>query len=97
MVVLCNVAQFTQPEVTALEDFLKQGGGVVVFGGDQVVADNYNRLLYADGKGFCRRRSARAWAMPSKKEGGLLLQSARDIATRSSRSIQGETDPVTPG
>ncbi len=52
VVVLCNVAQFSPPEVTALEDFLKQGGGVVVFGGDQVVADNYNRLLYADGKGL---------------------------------------------
>ena len=50
--VLCNVAQFTEAEVTALDDYLKQGGGVVVFGGDQVVADNYNRLLYADGKGL---------------------------------------------
>jgi hypothetical protein len=51
-VVLCNIAQFTEAEVTALDDYLKQGGGVVVFGGDQVVADNYNRLLYEDGKGI---------------------------------------------
>ena len=51
-VILCNVAQFSQPEVTALEDYLKQGGGVVIFGGDQVVADNYNRLLYRDGQGL---------------------------------------------
>ena len=49
---LCNIAQFTEAEVAALDDYLKQGGGVVVFGGDQVVADNYNRLLYADGKGL---------------------------------------------
>jgi von Willebrand factor type A domain/Aerotolerance regulator N-terminal len=51
-VVLCNVAQFTQAEVAALDAYLKQGGGVVVFGGDQVIADNYNQLLHADGKGL---------------------------------------------
>jgi hypothetical protein len=51
-VALCNIAQFTEPEVAALDDYLKQGGGVVIFGGDQVVADNYNRLLYDDGKGI---------------------------------------------
>ncbi len=51
-VVLCNVAQFTEAEVSALEDYLKQGGGVVVFGGDQVLPDNYNRLLFDDGKGL---------------------------------------------
>ena len=51
-VILCNLPQFTEAEVATLEDYLKQGGGVVVFGGDQVVADNYNRLLYADGKGL---------------------------------------------
>ncbi|AGA26203.1 BatA domain-containing protein [Singulisphaera acidiphila] len=51
-VVLCNIAQFTESEVNSLDDYLKQGGGVVVFGGDQVVRENYNRLLYADGKGL---------------------------------------------
>ena len=52
VVMLCNMAQFTEAEVNALDDYLKQGGGVVFFGGDQVVRDNYNRLLYADGKGL---------------------------------------------
>ncbi|WZO96482.1 BatA domain-containing protein [Isosphaeraceae bacterium EP7] len=51
-VILCNVAQVTEAEVASLEGYLKQGGGVVIFGGDQVLADNYNRLLYADGKGL---------------------------------------------
>jgi hypothetical protein len=53
-VVLCNVPGFNAVEVTALENFLKQGGGVVVFGGDQVVPDNYNRQMVfgrdSDGK-----------------------------------------------
>jgi len=52
VVALCNVAQFSPAEVSALEDFLKQGGGVIIFGGDQVMADNYNRLLYDDGRGL---------------------------------------------
>ena len=51
-VVLCNIAQFTEAEVAALEDYLMQGGGVVLFGGDQVIAENYNRLLFAEGKGL---------------------------------------------
>jgi len=52
VVCLCNVAQFSPTEVSALEDFLRQGGGVLCFGGDQVVADNYNRLLHAEGEGL---------------------------------------------
>jgi hypothetical protein len=68
-VVLCNVAQFTQPEATALDDFLKQGGGVVIFGGDQVVADNYNRLLYAGGKGILPAAIGPTVGDPTKKEG----------------------------
>ena len=51
-VVLCNVAQVTEAEVAVLDAYLKQGGGVVVFGGDQVVAENYNRLFHADGEGI---------------------------------------------
>jgi hypothetical protein len=51
-VVLANIAQFTEAEVAALDAYLKQGGGVVVFGGDQVMPDNYNRYLFAEGKGL---------------------------------------------
>lgn len=51
-VVLCNIARVTPGEVAALESYLKQGGGVVVFGGDRVKADNYNALLFNGGKGL---------------------------------------------
>ncbi len=51
-VVLCNVGQVSESEVASIDAYLKQGGGLVVFGGDQVVAENYNRHLYADGKGI---------------------------------------------
>jgi len=48
---LCNVAQFTPAEARILDDYLKQGGGVVFFLGDQVIADNYNRRLAGDEAG----------------------------------------------
>lgn len=51
-VVLCNIAQVTDAEVGLLDAYLKQGGGLVVFGGEQVVADNFNRLFYKEGKGL---------------------------------------------
>ncbi len=51
-VVLCNVPQITQAEATALDAYLRQGGGVVIFSGDQVVTENYNQLLFNDGKGL---------------------------------------------
>ena len=51
-VVLCNVAEFAPAEVAALDAFLKQGGGVVVFGGDVANGENYNQMLYADGAGI---------------------------------------------
>jgi hypothetical protein len=51
-VILCNIAQFTPAEATALDAYLRQGGGLVVFGGDQVIAENYNQLLFNDGKGL---------------------------------------------
>jgi hypothetical protein len=51
VVVLANVAQFTSEEAGILDSFLGLGGGLVVFGGDRVVPENYDRVLYRDGKG----------------------------------------------
>src|SRR5262249_33363861 len=96
VVVLCNVAQFSQPEVTSLDDFLKQGGGVVVFGGDQVVPENYNRLLYADGKGFLPAALGPSVGDVAKKEGAFLfnpLGYRHPIISE----FQGQSDPVTAG
>jgi uncharacterized membrane protein len=52
VVICCNVARYSDPEVAALEAHLKQGGGLVLFGGDQVQADSFNRLLFNAGKGI---------------------------------------------
>jgi hypothetical protein len=96
VVVLCNVPQFVQAEATVLDEFLKQGGGVVVFGGDQVVADNYNRLLYADGKGLLPAAIGPSVGDAAKKEGGFFFN---PLGYRHPiiAEYQGQTPPVTAG
>ncbi|MBM4001856.1 MAG: VWA domain-containing protein [Planctomycetes bacterium] len=42
---LCNVSQFTKEEGQALARYLRHGGGIVIFAGDQAQPSNYNRVL----------------------------------------------------
>lgn len=44
-VVLCNVPQLTKTEASQLVKYLRKGGGVIVFLGDQVLPDQYNQTL----------------------------------------------------
>ncbi len=46
-VILANVAQFTASEARLLDAYVRDGGGLIVFLGDQVLADNYNQQLAA--------------------------------------------------
>jgi hypothetical protein len=94
--VLCNLAQFSQSEVSALEEYLKQGGGLVIFGGDQVVTENYNRLLYADGKGLLPASVGATVGDAAKKQVGFTfnpLGYRHPIVSE----FRGESDPVTAG
>jgi hypothetical protein len=96
VVVLCNVGQFTPAEVAALDDYLKQGGGVVIFGGDQVLADNYNRLLFDDGKGLLPAAFGLSVGDAAKKNAGFYfnpLGFRHPIVAE----YQGEAAPVTSG
>jgi len=51
VIVLCNVAELTEAQTLDLEVFLRRGGGVLIFLGEKVNAEKYNRTLYRDGKG----------------------------------------------
>ena len=85
-----------QAEVAALDDYLKQGGGVVIFGGDQVLADNYNRLLYDDGKGLLPVAFGPSVGDAAKKDAGFYfnpLGYRHPIVSE----YQGEAAPVTVG
>lgn len=47
VVLLCNVARLSRGEIGAIDRFLRQGGGVVLFGGDRVQVDEYNAAMFA--------------------------------------------------
>lgn len=52
IVALCNVGQLTEAEWNRLEEFVRGGGGLMIFAGDLVDPENYNRMGYADGEGL---------------------------------------------
>lgn len=47
-IVLGNIGRFSRDEAGVLSRFVSRGGGLIVFLGDQVQADNYNQLLADD-------------------------------------------------
>jgi len=51
-VVLANVERLPEPVVATLESYVREGGALVVFPGDRVDRDFYNRILYRDGSGL---------------------------------------------
>lgn len=51
-VFLCNVGQFTGSEARVLASYARNGGGVVIFLGDRVQAERYNRELGTSGVGL---------------------------------------------
>lgn len=95
-VVLCNIAQFTEAEVSALDDYLKQGGGVVLFTGDQVLPENYNRLLFAEGKGLLPVSIGSVVGDASKKESSFSFD-ALGFRHPIVAPFAGESDPVIAG
>ena len=56
MIYLCNVPAPDPVVVERLEAFVRAGGGLVVFVGDQVNAARYNDLLHKDGAGLLPAR-----------------------------------------
>jgi hypothetical protein len=61
-VFLCNVAQFTASEARVLDAYLQSGGNLVLFLGDRVSADRYNRELGGAGEG----RATRPHILPAR-------------------------------
>ncbi|MBI2825665.1 MAG: BatA domain-containing protein [Planctomycetia bacterium] len=49
---LTNVERLDNPAITALENYVKAGGGVVFFIGERTAARFYNEKLYRDGLGL---------------------------------------------
>jgi uncharacterized membrane protein YobD (UPF0266 family) len=45
VIVLCNVAALPDSFIAKLQNYLRGGGGLLIFGGDRLQADNYNAKL----------------------------------------------------
>ena len=73
--VLCNVARVSPESVEALEGYVKQGGGLVIFTGDQVRVENYNSLLYKAGKGLLPAEILPAVGDPSARDNFFTFDS----------------------
>jgi len=52
VVILANVYRVSEPAIKSIERFVRQGGGLIFFLGDQVEADLYNVAFYRDGEGL---------------------------------------------
>ncbi len=52
VIYLLDVDRLDQPEIDALEAYVKRGGGVAFFMGDRSRADFFNTRMYRDGKGL---------------------------------------------
>jgi len=52
VVVLANVSQLNDVQLKALENFVREGGGVLVFPGNRINSAWYNTTLMAGGKGL---------------------------------------------
>jgi uncharacterized membrane protein len=52
LILMGNISSVIGIEAKALEDYVRQGGGVLMFLGDKVKPFDYNENLYQDGKGI---------------------------------------------
>jgi hypothetical protein len=49
---LLDVPRFDEPEVAALEDYVRSGGGLAIFVGPETLKSFYNERLYRNGEGM---------------------------------------------
>ena len=89
VVVLANVYRLSDPGVEALERFVRSGGGVLLFLGDQVDADLYNGELFRDGAGLLPGKLGEIVRVPA--ESHVIIKDGLHPALR---GVSGEHDPL---
>lgn len=93
-VVLCNVAQVSRDEAAILDAYLRQGGGLVIFTGDQVMAEAYNRVLFDGGKGLLPAEIGPVAGDPQRRENPYYFDPL-DFRHPIVAEFAGQPDPVT--
>lgn len=56
VVVLANVDKLQPHQIKSLEEFVKGGGGLIIFPGDRIDVNWYNNQFFQDGKGMLARQ-----------------------------------------
>lgn len=74
VVILANVYRISDAGRRRLEEFVADGGGLVIFLGDQVDAENYNERLFASGAGLLPVELGESLAVPAGAD-GLQIES----------------------
>lgn len=79
VVALCNVGRLSMKQWVQLERFVAAGGGLLVFLGDQVSVDHYNRYGYAEGAGLMPGKIGRSIDLASTGAGATEFKLGREI------------------
>lgn len=73
---LCNVSRLPLDQWKKLERFVAGGGGLMIFGGDRITTDNYNRFGYDSGNGLlpCTIENPESVATHADSYGGYKME-----------------------
>jgi len=93
VVILANLYRLSDPAVERLESYVRSGGGLAVFLGDQVDPEHYNDWLHADGRGLLPARLIEAVQAPPAgvplAEGDYLHPVVRVFGGRDNPFVEG--------
>jgi uncharacterized membrane protein len=88
VVVLCNVSAIPDSLVPKLQSYLRQGGGLLIFGGDRVQMENYNARLAQSSPPMLVAQ------LREKKSGPETGGEKIDKLDPSHPALQGFSDPI---
>src|SRR5262249_37008568 len=94
---LLNVPELSDKALKNLEDYVRQGGNIAVFVGDQVKPGYYNKELYKDGKGLFPVPLADRPTEPLTQEEKiqkLLLDDQQKMFLRGQHPISADVVPI---
>lgn len=91
VVALCNVPRLTAALWKQMEQFVDRGGGLLLFGGDLVDVDNYNRFGRAEGRSLLPAELKRPSA-PSGEVGRAVRLDFEDLNHPIVREFAGHPD-----
>lgn len=89
LIILANVYRISEPLVESLQRYVRNGGGLLIFLGDQVDADEYNAALFRSGDGLLPARLTQVIRSPGAAH---LVISDRLHPTM--RGLAGDSDPL---